>query len=139
DTWGTEIGVMSGGATISLLMLRRVEVGMSGGVSVMGSLGAVAGAVSVAISGAWWSGGPARMILLVVIAGTAGMLADSLLGATVQAGYRCGRCGMRTERSIHCGDPAELVTGFRWMNNDLVNILCCATGGGIAWLLATFF
>ncbi|MDB5035873.1 MAG: rane protein [Chlorobi bacterium] len=138
DTWGTEIGVMSGGRTISLLTLRRVEVGRSGGVSAMGSLGAVAGAASVAASAAWWSDDPLRTILPVV-AGTAGMLADSLLGATLQAGYRCRRCGMRTERSIHCGDPAEPVTGFRWMNNDLVNLLCCATGGGIAWLLAACF
>src|SRR5215467_14632757 len=48
DTWATEIGTRFGGVPRSILSGRAVPVGTSGGVTVIGSLGALAGAVFVA-------------------------------------------------------------------------------------------
>ena len=48
DTWATEIGTRFGGVPRSILSRRPVPVGTSGGVTVIGSLGALAGALFVA-------------------------------------------------------------------------------------------
>jgi uncharacterized protein (TIGR00297 family) len=139
DTWGTEIGVLNRGVVVSPWRLRAVPAGTGGGISLVGSLGAVTGALSVALSGIWWvPGGLPASLGIVVAAGILGMLADSLIGDILQAHYRCAVCGASTERSLHCDETATLVAGYRWITNDVVNIICCAVGGIFAYLLHAF-
>jgi len=76
------------------------------------------------------------------IGGLCGFLAslvDSLLGATVQAGYRCAVCGRLVEKDRHCGAAAVHVKGWHFFRNDQVNaasILCGSLIGVImgSWL-----
>lgn len=138
DTWGTEIGVLSTGRPRSVRTWQPVEPGTSGGISGTGSLGAVAGAISVALSGVFWTSSPWDALPVVVGAGVAGMLIDSIAGATLQGRYRCHRCGAITERHLHCNLPSTLIAGERWIGNDLVNTVCCLAGGLAgygAWLM----
>lgn len=135
DTWGTEIGVLGRGRVVSLVTLRPVPAGTSGGVSLAGSLGAAAGALSVSLSVLPWEMDPFRIIIIGVAAGVMGMVIDSAAGALVQARYRCEVCGSRTERRMHCDRPSTLESGYRWVTNDVVNIICCASGAAAAWLL----
>lgn len=128
DTWGTEIGVLSRGSVRSVLTFRLVPPGTSGGVSLVGSVGSVAGACLVAWVGALFVGGSLRFAIGATVAGIAGAFADSALGATVQAGYRCPHCLADTERKEHCGAATELIRGFAWANNDAVNLACCLVG-----------
>jgi uncharacterized membrane protein len=113
-----------------------------------GTLAALAGALTV---GAAWEGGrilegrrgergggaPARALLLTGAAGTAGALADSLLGATVQGAYWCPACQEPVETPIHprCGGEAVLVHGRRWVDNDVVNALATGVGAILGGLL----
>jgi uncharacterized protein (TIGR00297 family) len=133
DTWGTEIGILGRGAVISVATLRRVEPGRSGGISAIGTLGALVGAALVAASGAYWSENVITTIAIATVAGMAGMLADSLAGATIQARYRCTRCGRLTERRVHCDHPTVLASGVRIVGNDIVNVICVAVGAAVAW------
>lgn len=135
DTWGTEIGVLGRGRVISLATLRPVPAGVSGGVSLIGTLGAAGGALSVALSGIPWSPRPLRTVMVVLAAGIIGMAADSLVGATLQARYRCTICGASTERRAHCDHPTELSGGYRWITNDVVNVICSLMGAIAAYLL----
>ena len=65
-----------------------------------------------------------------LVGGLLGALADSLAGATIQAGYRCTVCGQPSEAAPHaCGGGAVLVRGQRWVTNDVVNLIATATGG----------
>ncbi|MGN7455346.1 DUF92 domain-containing protein, partial [Paenibacillus pasadenensis] len=70
------------------------------------------------------------------LAGLAGALADSWLGATFQVMYRCSACGSETERAEHCGRPAERVRGFAWMTNDAVNLVSSLLAGALAAAMA---
>jgi uncharacterized protein (TIGR00297 family) len=134
DTWGTEIGVLARGRVISIVSFSPVPAGTSGGISLFGTLGGALGAMTVAVSGYAWYG-EIRTALIVAIAGIAGSLADSLLGATLQARFRCSVCGAETERTEHCGQEAEINGGVYWIRNDVVNVSCTLVGAIVACLL----
>jgi uncharacterized protein (TIGR00297 family) len=134
DTWGTEIGTFVQGRTVSIASFRFVAPGTNGGVSLAGFFGGVAGSSVIALSSLPWQS-VERVIGLVAISGVAGSIVDSVLGATLQSGYRCPVCGKATEKRIHCECPTEFVGGLRWMNNDLVNTCCSISGAVISILL----
>lgn len=145
DTWATEIGGMSGHTPRRITNFRAVEAGTSGGISAPGTLAALAGALLVACIG-WIGWGlhqlpgnqpPIVLTLLVTGGGFLGCLIDSLLGATVQAVYRCPNCLTATEQRVHhCGTPTELTSGVRWVNNDVVNALSIAAGAVFAVIVS---
>ena len=69
------------------------------------------------------------LIPAAAVSGLAGSLFDSLLGATVQAIYRCPACGVETERTVHrCGNATRHVRGWAWLDNDWVNFFCSLAG-----------
>jgi uncharacterized protein (TIGR00297 family) len=140
DTWGTEIGGRSRIPPRLVRTGRSVPVGTSGAVSALGTTAGIAGAVLMAGLGLRL-GAPVAATLWGAAGGIAGMLADSVLGATVQATYHCARCGVDTERRIHhCGEPGTRVGGWPWIDNDVVNALGTGLGGAVAlagWALVT--
>ncbi len=123
DTWATELGVLFSSHPRLITTFKKVAPGISGAVSIPGLLASLVGSFVVGLSGyIFWQGGPA-WLTAVTLAGFSGSLIDSFFGALFQAQYRCAVCGQYTERKIHCHESAELVSGFRWLNNDWVNIL----------------
>src|SRR5437764_598955 len=72
---------------------------------------------------------------LITAAGVAGMLADSLLGATVQGKFECPACDARFERGNSvCHEPVRLTRGWRWLDNDAVNLAATLVGASVAAL-----
>ena len=72
------------------------------------------------------------MIALAVtglVAGTIGSLADSFFGAKWQVLHRCSVCEKELEARVHCGTPTMYARGWRWLNNDRVNLLASVIGG----------
>ncbi len=144
DTWATEIGRFSQSPPRIITTWKIVPPGTSGAISTIGTLGSLAGSLLIALvaaSGALldWSVPDASawsLIGIVTAAGLAGSIIDSVLGATVQADYRCPSCQQATERSIHrCGTPATLTRGRRWMNNDTVNLVAILSAAWIGFAL----
>ena len=162
DTWATELGVLSRGRPRLITTGKIVDSGTSGGVSWAGTAAAAAGAFLIALLAVlFWQGRVASLpanvpgwlsnalganaptlaplsalgwLAVITLAGLLGSLLDSLLGATVQAIYRCPSCGKETERHpLHtCGAQTNLVRGLTWMDNDWVNTLCTLAGGLLA-------
>ncbi|MBN1447754.1 MAG: DUF92 domain-containing protein [Bacteroidetes bacterium] len=135
DTWGTEIGVLARQTPRSILGGKRVPAGTSGGITLAGTAGGAAGAIVVTLSALFFLTLDATAIVAITMIGVLGSLVDSVLGATLQAQYRCRVCGNLTERRRHCAMPAELTRGFRRINNDAVNFLSALTGILIGLLL----
>jgi len=148
DTWATEIGTLSRTPPRLVTSGRTVAPGTSGGITPAGTLGSAGGALAIGAGAAlllpllegeaaWWA------IPLALGTGLAGSLADSLLGATVQQQRWCPHCHTETERPIHrCGTPTTLVRGWRWLDNDAVNVLASLAGavaGSALWWLGSSF
>ena len=139
DTWATEIGAFSPLAPRLITSGLRVTRGTSGGITLLGTLGAVAGAVTIAaLAHTLAPRAVAPGFLLVTSGGVAGMVADSLLGATLQAKYECPACDARFERGLTvCHEPVRLVSGWRWLDNDAVNLVATLLGAAVSTLIAT--
>lgn len=132
DSWATEIGTLAAEPPRSILTLRPVPPGTSGGISLPGTLAMVAGAAFVGIV-ALVLGFSVVVAQAVVTGGVAGAVVDSLLGATVQARRWCTACSRATEQPVHrCGTPTEVRGGVRWLDNDAVNFACTLAGGLLA-------
>ena len=146
DTWATEIGVLSQTPPRLITNLRPVPVGTSGGITLVGTMIALLGAVFIASTAVLvplganlmftQSAPPAPDIFLPVsVSGLLGSLFDSLLGATVQAIYYCDYDRRETESAVHkCGRATRLIRGWKWLDNDGVNFLASAFGAGLAAL-----
>jgi uncharacterized protein (TIGR00297 family) len=139
DTWATSTGMWSSVEPRRLWFGPAVPRGTSGGATVFGTVGAAAGALIVAGSGALVSGMPLLLPVGTLI-GFSGMVADSVLGALLQGSFHCPRCSEASEWPRHrCGASTIRKGGFAWLNNDGVNFLatifaCCCTIAIWAWL-----
>jgi uncharacterized membrane protein len=148
DTWGTEVGVLSPTMPRLVTNGKLVPVGTSGGVTSLGTLAALAGALFIGlvafvlqlVNNLWqtgqWAWADLWLLLFAGLGGLAGCFFDSLLGATVQGIYYCEGCQKETESQLHrCGRETRLRRGWRWLDNDAVNFISSAVGGVIAALL----
>ncbi len=106
DTVSSEIGQAFGGKPVMVTSLRRVPAGTDGAVTVLGTVAGVMGAAIVAAVGMWGMGMGWKQALIGLLGGVAGLVFDSLLGATVE------RRG--------------------WMGNDLVNFSSTVFAVGVA-------
>ena len=133
DTWGTEIGTLVRAAPRSILTLRPVSTGMSGGITAAGTAATVAGAAFV---GAVADAAHVAALVPVAAGGVAGALIDSLLGASLQALRWCPSCALACETNPHhCGTPTSLRRGMGWLENDAVNLAATLTGAIVAGAL----
>jgi len=149
DTWATELGVLNPFPPRLITNGKSVECGTSGAISLFGTLSALGGAILIAILatvldplGHASPSDPSQgrftyHLLLITLAGLGGAMFDSLLGATVQAIYRCPQCDKETERHpLHtCGAATMQIRGWKWLNNDLVNLACSIVGALVTLIL----
>jgi uncharacterized protein (TIGR00297 family) len=140
DTWATELGVLNPHSPRMITNLRKVvEKGTSGGVSLVGTAAALAGSALIAVLAFLLNPAVTPVFcVLLSVAGLAGSLFDSLLGATVQAIYFCPKDQKETERHpLHlCGTETVHIRGWEWLNNDWVNFGCGVMGAVIALLFS---
>jgi uncharacterized protein (TIGR00297 family) len=141
DTWATELGTLARRSPRMITSGRVVEVGTSGAISPLGTAVSFTGGLMIGLAAGLLSDLSLGAALLIgSVAGLAGSLFDSLLGATVQQIFYCDACGKETERKLHrCGRLTRPLRGYPWLDNDAVNFLSSIVGGVAAvalWLFA---
>lgn len=130
DTWGTEIGTLAQAVPRSILTLRPLATGLSGGVTLQGTLAELAGAALVALVAAATGVAP---FVPVFLGGVCGAFLDSILGASAQALRWCPKCERACETDPHvCGTPTTVRRGIAWIENDGVNLAATLAGALIA-------
>jgi uncharacterized protein (TIGR00297 family) len=148
DTWASEGGILSPEPPVDFFTRRRVKPGLSGGVTLWGTLFASAGAAVMGLFSAailYIIKAPDVTFdltlflttlmtgLIVGVMGFAGSLIDTMLGAGLQAKYHDGT--RITERPGPKENRNPLVSGISWVNNDLVNFVSVSLAGGAAALI----
>lgn len=139
DTWATELGPLFRQQPRMILSGRPVPRGTSGAVTAGGTMVGLLGAVIVWGS-AWLTsveptGGPASWVTLlaVSIGGLAGSAMDSVAGAAVQAVYLDPQTGRLVDEGVdNAFRDLRPVRGWRFIGNNLVNLICTATGALVA-------
>jgi len=132
DTWGTEIGMLARRPPHSILTGKPLATGMSGGITTIGTLAEVGGALLIAgfATAAWPS---SRLFAAAALGGVVGAFVDSYLGATLQAHRWCPACERTCENDPHnCGTATVHHRGLTWMGNDAVNLAATVTGALVA-------
>ncbi|MGI8924257.1 MAG: DUF92 domain-containing protein [Fimbriimonadales bacterium] len=128
DTWATELGTRFGRNPFRISNLEPAEGGRSGVVSNWGLLAAFIGSAAVA------SAAPlldlASMLPALTVVGFTACLLDSLLGDLVQAVYTDDE-GRERERPI-----GKLTRGWRWIDNNAVNLISTTAAAFAGYLLA---
>ena len=132
DTSATEVGTRLGRRVFRLAGRGPIQRGESGGVSVPGLLAAFAGSHLAPLAFALCFPLFGRTLTLMHYpcfiaplagAGFAGAVIDSVLGGTLQFRGRDPTNGSRTEQTTCAGTPSEHVSGWRWLDNDRVNLV----------------
>jgi len=139
DTWASELGVLSKRDPIYIINFKKAEKGVSGAISIFGTVASLLGALFIAIV---FTLGLVlkynnieityKYILIITISGFLGSIIDSYLGSLIQVKYKCVVCNKITEKKIHHGEITSLIKGIKWFNNDFVNF----TSGALASLIA---
>jgi len=141
DTLATEIGLLNPTDPRLITDLRRiVPAGTSGGISILGELATLLGALVIGIAAGLLRmtgnpGWPLSVLLgTTVIGGLAGCSIDSVIGATIQGIYRCRVCNKITENRRHCGAPSTPLRGHKIIDNNVVNLIATFLGAVVAVL-----
>jgi len=139
DTWGTELGVLSKRQPRLITTLEPVQRGTAGAITVDGTLASFGGAFFIALLAVLVSPAPSlgagiSSFLIIGLGGIMGALSDSWVSATLQAMYYCPGCEQETEHhpTHSCGTPTDRIRGWRWLNNDMVNLAANLAGGVFA-------
>ena len=99
DTISSELGNIYGKKFYNIITLKRESRGIDGAISLEGSLSGLAGSIIIAIIYAL-SYGINVHFFWIIIAGTIGNLADSLLGATLQRRLLLSNSGVNLANTI---------------------------------------
>ena len=125
DSWASEIGVLSKKAPVMITTFKPCKAGISGGVTKLGTLGGIGGSVFIAlVTSLLYNHLPLQIsrqniFFIVSISGIAGLLLDSVLGATIQVIYQ-NQDGDETESAT---SSTKVIRGIKGINNDMVNFL----------------
>ncbi len=144
DTWASVAGRLSRSKPRHFLTFDRLEHGQSGGMTIIGTVGAMLGAIFISIIA--WSFNLLFLtfeitVYFVVFTSLVGFVAqyiDTIIGGTFQVLYRCSVCGNVTEKGVHCYHPSVKIRGIHFFTNDVTNHVCTASAVLFSWLYISF-
>ncbi len=119
DTWATEIGKFSKSDPVSIINLKKVSKGYSGGITFIGLLGSILGPIILILPCWLFYHFSLKLFLLIVIIGFLGSILDSIIGATLQVKY-ISKLGKLTELK---GKDNKKISGFELIDNNMVNFM----------------
>lgn len=140
DTWASEIGILSKNKPISILTFKPVAPGLSGGITVLGTVASFLGAGFIAVSFLVFFYGKLQSIeqaflysVIIVLSGFVSSVIDSILGILVQEKFQLEN-QVITEVKGH-ESSTVLYSGIKGIDNNMVNLIT----GVLTAFVATIF
>jgi len=118
DTLSSEWGRYFGGPTFDILKGKKVQPGLSGGISVRGTVVGLLAAAFLPFISFFVFGFSISQLVYISITAFVGMLIDSVLGSALQTKY-LSESGIWQDGY----QKAKAVMGWRWVDNHTVNFL----------------
>ncbi len=119
DSVSSELGIYFKGKTYDIIGFKKMATGLSGGISMKGTLAGLLATLLLAIIGALVYNIESLMVFWIAMAGFSGMLIDSIIGSLLQVKYKLAN-GNLTENAMQ---SAKIARGYSWCDNDMVNLL----------------
>ena len=122
DSTASAVGVAYGKTTYDICRFKKIETGISGGITWIGSL---ASFISCIVVGGYYFLIHQDLVqaIIIVICAFLGCVIDSVLGSCLQRKNKCQCCGLITEKKVHCNQSTSYYSGLRFLNNDSVNLI----------------
>lgn len=135
DTAASGFGAFSNSA-YDIFRFKKVAKGLSGGVSLIGTLSSLIAAIAFPFIAMAFGVLNLKFVFVSGFCAFAGAVFDSFLGSLCQAKYECERCGVVTEREVHCECKTKRISGLKVLDNDLVNVLSAVFAGVLAIIIS---
>ena len=128
DTWATEIGMRNPGKTVKITTFREVEPGTDGGVSIKGTMAALAGSTAISLF-ILFSGltVPLRFFPVILLVGFLATIFDSILGA------------LFLDKNVQIPVPEDFSSEAETFSNSVINWISTGAGGILAFTLTQIF
>lgn len=137
DSMASDIGSLSKEKPIDIIRGNRVEKGISGGVSILGSVSALITSIFGGFIVLLLEGNIYPVLITIVTLSFFSTIIDSILGSLVQAKYQCPTCNNITDNKTCCNSQTTLVGGIKFINNTSVNLITSVITTLIALVLFT--
>ncbi|UTC75831.1 DUF92 domain-containing protein [Treponema sp. OMZ 792] len=134
DTFSSELGMLWKGRVFNILNGKKLERGLSGGVSWAGFCAGLLGSVLLSLFALPQFG--LRGVIFIAVLGFAGSLIDSYLGAAFQRKYKTPD-GVIWDKNI--GPSAVLIRGYKLISNNTVNLFTLISVSVLGYLAAHYF
>lgn len=123
DSVSSDVGEFSKNEPYDIFKKRKIQKGLSGGISIIGTVAALI--CSVLISLLMYLNIKLQLLDFLIITSLifGQTIIDSFFGSTLQVKYKCKKCKKIKEKKICCNKTTEKISGIAWMNNNMVNAL----------------
>lgn len=135
DTAASGIGAFSSN-TIDPFRMKRCQPGISGGMSLLGTLASAVFAFLLSLVALGFGIIDLKLALIATLSAFVGAIFDSFLGSLFQVKYKCVACGKITEKHIHCNEKTIHYRGLNLIDNDVVNLLSALFSAALAITVA---
>lgn len=123
DSVSSDVGVLSNGNVYDIFKHKKIEKGISGGMSVFGTVSSLICSCLISLSLYLTLNLKILDLIFMTIIIFSQTIVDSLLGSIFQVKYRCERCGKVNEKGKCCNEISEKISGISWINNNMVNLM----------------
>lgn len=124
DSAASDIGVLSKGQPFDICSFKKIQQGISGGVSMLGTIAGLSVCIFTGIIYMLIYKGTVFNSLIIILVSFFGIILDSILGSAIQVQYQCTVCGKITEKTQHCQKDTIFIKGFQCIDNSKVNLIC---------------
>lgn len=123
DSISSDIGVLSKKEPYDFIKRKRIEKGVSGGISYLGTISALISSFLIALITTKTINLSNYYIILITGLIFFQTIIDSIFGSLFQVKYICTKCNKITENKEHCNKITNYFEGVSWINNNVVNIM----------------
>lgn len=123
DSVSSDVGTLSKGKTYDILKRKKIEKGISGGISILGTVSSFLCTVLISLTLYVVLNLNIYDLIIITCLIFGQTIIDSLIGSSIQVKYKCIKCGKINEKGKCCNEISKKISGISWINNNMVNLM----------------